>query len=219
MPGLVYRVEFKKFIFKFADITQKIFIMKKLFTLFIALGFLYSVNAYAQAPYATIGLPDDMQISSGSVNIPVEVDFSLNEVCNFDFYIEFDDTYLNFTGLINQDPGFPGFIFADGPGSTSPLHVFWISFGGTPTSFQGKIFDLSFDYLGGDVEIAFVLPEDDPNNYTSVGNCMGDEFTNIEYSGTGAISLAPPVPLSNLAILLGFGLIVMIIVLKRGRFI
>ncbi len=182
--------------------------MKKLFSLVIALGFLFAGSTFGQD--ATVNIPDVMH-SSGTIEVPVEVDFTLKDVCTFQFYIHFNNDYLEFQGVENE--ALPGNWSFNGAGSPSPILISWFSL--DPANFEGKLLDLVFTYNGGNTDIWFgsVAPED-----SSVGDCAAaGDYPDVIFNN-GSVSLAPPVPLSNWAVLAGLGLILAFVIVRLGRF-
>lgn len=190
--------------------------MKKLFFLFIALGFVFANNTLGQAADATVSLPV-LAKPAGDIEVPLNVDFTLEPVCNFQFYIHFDETELTFKGITNEE--LVG-IFVSPAGSPSPVLISWfapvLDDEPQPANLEGKLLDIKFEYQGDNyAEIGFVVT---PPNDSSVGDCVqADDYAVVVFSD-GSVSLAPPVPLSNWAVLIGLGLILAFVIIKIGRF-
>lgn len=180
--------------------------MKNYFYLTFALCFLCLNNLFSQDAIVSI---DHVTKSSGEIAVPLNVDFSLEDVCSFGFFIHFDEDHLTFKGAGNLA------LFGIGVSpaySNSPIQINWFSI--NATNFEGKLLDLIFEYHGGDSEITFGF---DVNEMSEVSDCDAIAYDNVTFNN-GSISLIPPVPLTNWAIALGFVLIAIFIGLKRGKF-
>ncbi len=186
--------------------------MKNLFALLIALLFSLLNHAHGQDAIATI---PDLVLPAGNIEVPLEVDFTLDDVCSFQFYIHFDDARLTFKGI--DDPQLLPGIAPSPPGSPSPILITWFSASFQPADFAGKLLDILFEYDGGGLSpIGFLLtfPED-----CAIYDCvLFNEYGSVEYND-GSVRPLPSVPLSRWAVFLGLGLIVAFTIIKRSRLI
>lgn len=184
--------------------------MKKLFCLLIALSFVFVSNTSGQN--ATVEIPDVVS-KSGNIEVPLNVDFTLDEVCGFNFYIHFNEDHLTFKGIDNDQLDN---IFSSPADWSSPISIIWAAdIDNNPADFEGKLLDLLFEYDGGNANIWFDL--DDPNNFSAVADCEDTvDYEDVIFTH-GSVSLAPPVPLSTWAIIAGLGLMAAFVIIKRGK--
>ncbi len=185
--------------------------MKKTFPLLIALVFMLLSHAHGQDAIVTI---PDVTRPAGNIQVPIQVDFTLEDVCSFQFYIHFDDDLLTFKGIDNlQLIG----IMASPADTPSPVLITWFSASMQPADFAGKLLDISFLYAGGEeTQIEFVL--DEPTD-SAVADCIAvEDYQNVVFNN-GTITPSPFVPISGWAIWLGFGLIIAFIIIKRSRLV
>lgn len=198
----------------FVSNNQNSIIMRKLYSLFIALVFVFLSNAYGQDAIVTI---PDLVLPSGNIEVPLEVDFTLEDVCSFQLYIHFDEANLTFKGIANAE--LAGILHspADSP---SPILINWFApfVGGSPVpaGIDGKLLDMLFEYNGNDSAIGFVLV---PPTDSAVGDCVLAEDFDLVIFNDGSLRLAPPVPISNWAIVAGLVMIIAFVIIKRSRFL
>lgn len=181
--------------------------MKKILTLFIALGLIFHLNATAQEAVVSIG--NYGKTETGPVEIPVDVNFDLGKtVGSFILTINFDPAVLTYNGFVN--PGLDGIVETVSYGS---VRLFWIDFNFEGTNLNGKLLDLDFEYLGGGSNIAFAPEAPGVTEISDlVGNVLVAEFN------SGSIYAPPPVPLKNWAIVTGLLLMLGFVVFRLKRF-
>lgn len=171
--------------------------MKKLFTLFFALSFVFAFTVKGQN--ATVSIPDVVE-SSGTVYIPVNVDFSLGTaVGSLALTIHFNEDYLEFVGIDNAALGD---LTATNP-SDGVILLSWADLGGPGSTLEGKLTDLEFIYTGGEDNLWFAS---EAPGVTELSDPIGNVIADVQYTN-GSIALAAPVPISNWAIYAGLLLI------------
>ncbi len=179
--------------------------MKRQILLTIALSFIFTIGVNAE-PIVSVTI-DDVVKQPGTVLVPVYADFSDapgDGVGSVELTITFDQNVLvEFNGLVNEGFAEGEWLFPTGQvGGEFKLN--WEDFN-DPTKFEGKLFDLEFEYDGGYSDINFK----DPNvaGITEIGG--EDTATQIEATFTnGSISEEiPSIPIALWSLVIGFGLI------------
>ena len=185
--------------------------MKKLSTFCFSLLILFSFSAYAQN-VATVQIGEGVPVigtPATQVLIPVMVDFSnvSAEVCAFDLTIAFDENVLTeFIGLDNVSGEITETSIGFDPGTIGPTdgEIYFAYFVlGPGTTLQGKIFDLVFEYSGGDSGISFVSPN--AEGITEIGDCNAEAVPTTFINGS--ITEVSLVPIGNWVLYTVFGLI------------
>ncbi len=185
--------------------------MKKLIVLFLALTSIFVLNLNAQQNTVTI---DNVTAFPGAVNIPNDVNFGVvTSTCGFDLTVNYDITQLTWVGIANVNGTLPsptpGVSF---PGSGQVL-LSWPGSG--PSALNGKLLDMQFTYIGGNSSIYFTTPAlagEVELVDCSTAATISTTFTN------GSITQAASVPVSNWAIFLGIGLIVVFMAVGMRRY-
>lgn len=189
--------------------------MKKQFILIIAFV-LASFASQQLLSNPTITLPN-VEAVPGTVIIPVTIDFSTGgPYCSADFTIHFDSNVLEFVAVNNLNPAAGG-VVAPSPPDTEPVVFAWVDLTDIGTSMTGVFFELEFNYLGGDTDIIFHNPN--TNGYSAIFSCDDDTTPTNSIFNNGSVTapLPPPVPLSNIAILFGFGLMTLLITIRMFK--
>ncbi len=182
--------------------------MKKLIVLFLALTSIFALNLNAQNT-VTIG---DVTALPGPVDIPIDVNFGVvTNTCAFDLQINYDVTQLTFTGIANIN----GLISPDptaSEGTPGIIDITW-SFG-SPSNLNGKLLDMQFIYTGGNSALEFSAPA---AGVVELGDCNGAQPISSTFID-GSITESALVPVSNWAIFLGIGLIVVFMAVGMRRY-
>ncbi len=187
--------------------------MKKQFILIIAFS-LASFASLQLLSNPTITLPN-VEAVPGTVIIPVTIDFSANgPFCSADFSIHFDTNVLQYVGVNNLNPAAGGVVAPAPPHAEPPVVIAWVDLDDIGTSMSGVLFELEFDYLGGDSDIIFFNPN--TNGSTAIFSCDDDTTpaNAIFNNGSVVAPLPPPVPISNLAVLFGLGFMTLFIAIR-----
>ncbi len=186
--------------------------MKKLIVLFLALTSVFALSLNAQNT-VKIG---DVTALPGLVDIPINVNFGVvTNTCTFDLTINFDNTQLTWVG-VNNVAALPGTnLVAVAVNSPTQIKLSWTD--NTPiatgSNLNGVLLNLGFTYTGGNSAITFSAPA---FGIVELGSCAGfaisSTFTN------GSITESALVPVSNWAIFLGIGLIVVFMAVGMRRY-
>ncbi len=123
--------------------------IQKMKKIFILLAFaLWQTMAYGTVS-VTIG-SDPAATPGPGLDIPVNVDFSIGNVGNYTFNIQYDNTVLSAPVLANVTSGFTSteINVTAVSGNLSTVTIFWMN-EGSGTNHNGKLFDLRFNYFGG----------------------------------------------------------------------
>lgn len=179
--------------------------MKKLFLICLSLVILLSFGTYAQN--ATVQIGEVTGTPGTQVHIPVMVDFSnvTGGVCAFDLTIAFDENVLTeFIGVDNVS-GITEDAIDFAPGTIGPTNgeIYFAYFNLPGSTLDGKLFDLVFEYDGGDSYLSFVTPNE--SGITEIGNCVA-EAVSTDFTD-GSITEAPPIPIGNWVLYMVIGLI------------
>jgi len=183
--------------------------MKKLIVLFLALTSVFALNLKAQNT-VTIG---DVTSLPGPVDIPIDVNFGVvTSTCSYDLTINYTTTQLTWVGVANVDLTAPLAAPSVSFPGAGQVKLSWVT-GSGGSSFAGKLLDMQFTYAGGDSDITFSAPA---AGVVELGNCSA---TTISTTFTdGSISELDLVPVSNWAIFLGIGLIVVFTAVGMRRY-
>ena len=189
--------------------------MKKSILFSTVFMFLLAFNANASDANVTVEqLPPQFP---GEVIIPVNVDFSQVDVCAIDIFLVFDQDVLSDTEVINFALNGASLSVNTDPNGQFSLSIQWADLDGA-NNFQGKLFDLKFDYTGGYTDIEFFFETDPPdgNSYTETGDCVGGV---VETSFVGAYieEAAVQVPLALWGLVATAGLMLVFIGLRVHR--
>lgn len=125
--------------------------MKKLFT--IALMLLAQTVLFAAA---SVSIEQKTNAIPGALNVSVDANFSSvpQGVGAFTLYISFDNNVLDSPVLFN--PVFAGiFSSTSTSGTTTTITVLWEDFN-APTTLSGKLFDIGFNYKGGNSNLTIL---------------------------------------------------------------
>jgi len=187
--------------------------MKNIVISFLGLFLLISLSARAEDE-ATVDIAEVINALTGTVLIPVMVDFSettdIDGVCGFDFTISFDETVLTmFHGVTNLHPDIEDKLpITIRPGDVGETYgEIKISFYDSDAKLKtdGILFEMEFEYAGGFSLLTFV--DVGEAGKTEVGDCEEtvEQIPTLFIDG----SISPrPVPVNNWAIFLSLGLIV-----------
>jgi len=187
--------------------------MKNIVISFLGLFLLISLSARAEEQ-ATVDIADVINALTGTVLIPVMVDFSETTdsegVCGFDFTISFDETVLTmFNGVTSLHPDIAEkatiTFGVEDVGATDGEIL--ISFADNTANLETKdiLFEMEFEYAGGFSLLTFV--DVGLEGVTEVGVCTDtvEQIPTLFIDG----SISPlPVPVNNWAIFLSLGLII-----------
>jgi len=183
--------------------------MKKLQFLTFAAIFLFAINASAQ----TITIPDDLEEPVGEFLVPVDVDFSEENVGAFELRISYDGNVLDYKGITNEHTDISG--ASSSQAGTNPIVVTWAS--SNDISPEGKLFDIEFEGLEvGTSSLTFVNPN---TGATDGSNFWEDDTSGSLISTTfnnGFITVTPAIPLSNWALAVT-GVLIAVFVFFRMR--
>lgn len=187
--------------------------MKKLIVLFLALTSVFALSLNAQNT-VTIG---DVTALPGPVDIPIDVDFGVvTNTCSFDLTINFDITQLTWVG-IGDVASLPGGSVSVSPvpdPSTGQVNLTWFDGTSTGSSLDGVLLNLQFIYAGGNSAISFsAVPGDN-----ELGDCISSIGGISSTFTDGSITESALVPVSNWAIFLGIGLIVVFMAVGMRRY-
>ncbi len=180
--------------------------MKRLLIVLLALSLFAGYNVNAQA---VVTIPDVTELP-GPVTIPVTVDFSgvVSDVCSFDFHLDYNPLVLTLNSISSEDPSLAlGSFINDLPNGI----ITWSATPGNGTDMTGVIFNLNFTYAGGSSDIDFDLIN------SEVANCPGSVIT--QTYNNGSITESALVPVSNWAIFLGIGLMIVFVALGFRKYI
>ena len=193
--------------------------MKKQILLSIALTFILAFGVKADPVGIVTVTIDDVVRQPGTVLVPVYADFSNapgDGVGAFDltFKVENDNVLTDFNGVDNPHPEIDaGDLLAPSQGTTSNFSLNWKVGSATPTYMVGKLFDLEFDYAGGDSEISFF--GENVFGESEIGETDAEPITATFVHGS--ITQAPPIPIALWSLLIGFGLISLFTLKRSAR--
>lgn len=194
--------------------------MKRLYALFFAFGMLLAFTVHGQnGAEATVDIADVTKFP-GTVEVPIYVDFSeVNDgdtdgVASFEFSISFDSAVIsgvltptNYADGIDED----NVEFDSAPGE---FKINWEGMG-TPLTTEGKLFDMVFIYEGDYSDISF--EDTGVEGETELGYVNGDPITNVLWADGSITERTAPIPVSQWALFIGFGLIGIFIVIRAIR--
>ena len=190
--------------------------MKKLYALLFAFGMLLAINVQGQST-AIVDIADVTKFP-GTVEIPIDVDFSGVDdgtnagVGTFEFSIEYDsDVLTGFLYPANLATGITTVTYDESNGS---LSINWEGLG-SPLTTNGKLFDMVFTYAGGFSNIVFV--DTFVAGETELGYVNGDQITDAEFNDGSISERTAPIPVSQWAFFLGFGLMALFLVIRVIR--
>ena len=185
--------------------------MKKSFLPLLFIFAIFSMSARAQ----TVTIPENFEgVPGQQVSIPVTVDTDGQEICSFDFEIHYDNSVLEFIEVTGFGGG--GSLDADDEAGDSPLKIGWNSTdqntGITPDDGEVLLY-IVFDYEGQSSTLNF----EDPNTYgaSALTDCSVDNVVvEATFNNGSIIPVSAPVPVSKWALMIGFGLMVVFVVLR-----
>jgi hypothetical protein len=184
--------------------------MKKLIVLFLALSSIFALNLNAQNT-VTIG---DVTALPGLVDIPIDVNFGVvTNTCSFDLTINYNTSQLTWVGIANVNGTLPSPAPTVSFPSVGQVKISWLS-GSVGSAINGKLLDMQFTYAGGNSDLTFSAPA---AGVVELGNCTGPSPIATTFND-GSITESALVPVSNWAIFLGIGLIVVFMAVGMRRY-
>ncbi len=170
--------------------------MKKQIFFTVTLSLFFVIGAMAQ-PLVSVTI-DEVEREPGTVLVPVYADFSDapgDGVGSIELTIAFDPAILvEFNGLENEGVGEGDWVFPTGSvGGQFKLN--WEDFN-NPTKFEGKLFDLVFEYAGDYSDISFVGP-----NQAGITEIGGEDDASPIISTFNDGSITEDVPAVPIALL------------------
>jgi len=188
--------------------------MKKQIFITIALTFLLAFGVKAD-PVVTVTI-DDVVKQPGTVLVPVFVDFSDapgGGVGSIELTITFDnDVLTEFIGPQNEAIAPGDWVHPKGDVGNE-FKINWSDYD-NPSTLDGKLFDLEFEYAGGYSPLTFV----DKNiaGESEIGGESDAEVVTATFND-GSITQAPPIPIALWSMLIGFGLISLFTLKRSAR--
>lgn len=187
--------------------------MKKFQFLTFAVLLLFAISASAQS----ITIPDDLEEPVGDFLVPVNVDFTGENVGAFELRISYDGNVLAYEGITNVDGAISNVVQSSASGA-NPIIISWSS--NNEISPEGKLFDLEFEGL--EVGTSSLTFEDANNDGTGGSNFWEEEGGTGLITTTfndGFITLTAAIPLSNWALVLAGVLMTLFVVFRMRRMI
>jgi len=197
--------------------------MKKQTLLFLAISLIISLGVKADPGTVTVTI-DNVIEQPGTVSIPVyfDIDVDTPGVGSIELLIEFEsgvltdfDSFTNvasdiegnswdgLTGVI-QDPQDPGKLKINTTAGDEDDYL---------TSFSGVLFEMQFEYDGGQSDITF--EGQNAEGESEIGGEDGDQIPANFVNGSINQEQPPAIPITLWSILIGFGLI-SLFTLKRA---
>jgi len=197
--------------------------MKKLYALFFAFGMLLAINVQGQNnndPDVTVKIADKEAYANTNVLIPVYMDATdaptdIEGVCSFEFGMSFNAGVLDFVGFHSATID-ASEILEDNIDSGPGYLVFNWENNNANIIGDVTLFYIEFEYSGGSSPIAFDAGVGDIDAI-EISRCDDAIPHNAEFIDGSISELIRPIPVSQWALFIGFGLIGIFIVIRAIR--